>query len=143
MVAVDDEKSRNRRYIALLILLLMFIPTTANIVYTQFDTSKAESDEDILPGEGIKAYLLDKEGNELPNGGFSTGNKCWYIPTDWKDGIFTEREPVIYDDVLIGNAFLKIETDRKDVSQVEVSYTIKWTAGEGETRLIVGNKDSI
>ncbi len=48
-----------------------------------------------------------------------------------------------YDDVLIGNAFLKIETDQKDISQVKVYYTMKWTAGDGETRLIIENENPI
>ncbi len=91
MVSVDDEKSRNRKYLALLILLIMCIPPTINIVYIQFDTSKAVSDEDILPGEGLKPISWTKKGMSYLTEDFPQVTNVGISPLIGK-AVFSQKE---------------------------------------------------
>ena len=138
-----NDETRRRRILVLLLVLFICSSSAVALGYAYTNTSKTTNTENIITGEGLETRLLGLDGEVLGKGGFATDNKSWWTPVHNTDGNPVYGDPVVLENVLIGEALLEIVTSVETVNQVKIWYMIEWTEGNGETRLNIGDFDSI
>lgn len=141
MENVNEGENRRKRILIALLVLLLCSSSAIALGYAHSITSTTTNTENVISGEGLETRLLDLDEEVLKAGGFATGNTCWREVSHWADGVFTESDLDVFEDVLIGEALLEIKTDHKYITQVMIWYEIEWTEGSGDTKLVIDGKD--
>ncbi len=137
MENVNDGQFKGKKFLVPLVVLLLCSSALIAVGYASMNASSAKNTGNVISGEGLTAgfnYVDDDNAvKPLGAGGFATGNKAWILLSDNVNGIKENYRIVSYENVVLGEAILKIKAENNLQESVKVWYTIDWTDGSGDT----------